>query len=78
MYAHWPGHLTNWLVCQTYFQRQGHANPEDMWLPYWPLEPYFSLFTIGLGTMLHTGASAKAAEAPGGTEVLPASGESLR
>ncbi len=25
-----------------------------LWLPYWPLEPYLSLFIIGLGTMLVT------------------------
>jgi len=26
----------------------------EMWLPYWPFEPYLSLFIIGLGTMLLT------------------------
>jgi DMSO/TMAO reductase YedYZ heme-binding membrane subunit len=25
-----------------------------LWLPYWPFEPYFSLFIIGLGTLLMT------------------------
>jgi DMSO/TMAO reductase YedYZ heme-binding membrane subunit len=25
-----------------------------LWLPYWPLEPYLSLFIIGLGTLLAT------------------------
>jgi DMSO/TMAO reductase YedYZ heme-binding membrane subunit len=29
-----------------------------LWLPYWPFEPYFSLFIIGLGTMLFTQARA--------------------
>jgi DMSO/TMAO reductase YedYZ heme-binding membrane subunit len=28
-----------------------------LWLPYWPLEPYLSLFIIGLGAMLVTKAS---------------------
>lgn len=27
----------------------------ELWLPYWPLEPYMSLFIIGFGTMLFTG-----------------------
>jgi len=26
----------------------------ELWLPYWPFEPYLSLFIIGLGTMLWT------------------------
>jgi len=26
----------------------------ELWLPYWPFEPYLSLFIIGLGTMLIT------------------------
>ncbi len=26
----------------------------ELWLPYWPFEPYLSLFVIGLGTMLVT------------------------
>ena len=30
----------------------------ELWLPYWPLEPYLSLFIIGLGTMLLTKARA--------------------
>ncbi|SUZ57712.1 uncharacterized protein METZ01_LOCUS10566, partial [marine metagenome] len=25
-----------------------------LWLPYWPFEPFFSLFIIGLGAMLVT------------------------
>ena len=25
-----------------------------LWLPYWPFEPYLSLFIIGLGTILVT------------------------
>jgi len=29
-----------------------------LWLPYWPFEPYLSLFIIGLGTLLITKASA--------------------
>ena len=29
-----------------------------LWLPYWPFEPYLSLFVIGLGTMLVTKARA--------------------
>ena len=31
-----------------------------LWLPYWPLEPYLSLFIIGLGTLLATRARAQA------------------
>ena len=30
----------------------------ELWLPYWPFEPYLSLFVIGLGTMLVTKARA--------------------
>lgn len=30
-----------------------------LWLPYWPFEPYLSLFIIGLGAMLVTKARAK-------------------
>ena len=26
----------------------------ELWLPYWPLEPYLSIFIIGLGTLLAT------------------------
>ena len=26
----------------------------ELWLPFWPFQPYFSLFIIGLGTMLLT------------------------
>jgi DMSO/TMAO reductase YedYZ heme-binding membrane subunit len=26
----------------------------ELWLPYWPLEPYLSIFIIGIGTMLVT------------------------
>jgi hypothetical protein len=30
----------------------------ELWLPYWPLEPYLSLFIIGLGALLFTKARA--------------------
>jgi len=33
-----------------------------LWLPFWPYEPYFSLFIIGLGAMLVTKASATGSE----------------
>jgi hypothetical protein len=26
----------------------------ELWLPYWPFEPFLSLFVIGLGVMLVT------------------------
>ena len=29
-----------------------------LWLPFWPFEPYLSLFIIGIGTLLLTKASA--------------------
>lgn len=31
----------------------------ELWLPFWPFEPYLSLFIIGLGTMLVTRARAE-------------------
>jgi len=31
----------------------------ELWLPYWPFEPYLSLFIIGLGTTLTTKAMTK-------------------
>jgi hypothetical protein len=30
-----------------------------LWLPYWPLEPYLSLFIIGFGTLLLTRSKAR-------------------
>jgi len=32
-----------------------------LWLPFWPFEPFLSLFIIGLGTMLVTMAVPKVA-----------------
>ena len=35
----------------------------ELWLPFWPFEPFLSLFIIGLGTMLLTTSGAQAVEA---------------
>lgn len=35
----------------------------ELWLPFWPFEPFLSLFIIGLGTMLLTTTGAQAVEA---------------
>ncbi len=45
---HWQEPATTYLTTPEW-----SANLE-LWLPYWPLEPYFSLFIIGLGTTLLT------------------------
>jgi len=45
---HWQKPVTAFLTTPKW-----SANLE-LWLPYWPLEPYLSIFIIGLGTMLLT------------------------
>jgi hypothetical protein len=35
----------------------------ELWLPYWPFEPYLSLFIIGLGTLLVTKTGAASPQA---------------
>ena len=45
---HWQEPVTTLLTTPKW-----SANLE-LWLPYWPLEPYLSLFIIGLGTTLLT------------------------
>jgi hypothetical protein len=45
---HWREAVTAFLTAPKW-----SANFE-LWLPYWPLEPFLSLFIIGLGTMLVT------------------------
>jgi len=44
----WQDPVTSFLTAP-----QWSANLE-LWLPYWPFEPYLSLFIIGLGAMLAT------------------------
>ena len=45
---HWQGPVTAFLTTPKW-----SANLV-LWLPYWPFEPFLSLFIIGLGTMLVT------------------------
>lgn len=45
---HWQAPVTNFLTAAKW-----SANLE-LWLPYWPFEPFLSLFIIGLGTALAT------------------------
>jgi hypothetical protein len=34
----------------------------ELWLPYWPFEPYLSLFMLGIGTMLVTRTGSRASD----------------
>jgi DMSO/TMAO reductase YedYZ heme-binding membrane subunit len=45
---HWQEPVTTFLTAPNW-----SANLE-LWLPFWPFEPYLSLFVIGFGTMLVT------------------------
>ena len=49
---HWQSSVTAFLTAPKW------SADLVLWLPYWPLEPYLSLFIIGLGTALFTKASA--------------------
>ena len=45
---HWQDPVTEFLIAPKW------SADLVLWLPFWPLEPYLSLFIIGLGTMLVT------------------------
>jgi hypothetical protein len=45
---HWQKPVTDFLLAPAW-----SANLV-LWLPYWPFEPYLSLFIMGLGTWLAT------------------------
>ena len=45
---YWRGPVSDFLLAPTW-----SANSE-LWLPYWPFQPYLSLFIIGFGTLLLT------------------------
>ena len=45
---HWREPVTSWLTGPSW------SSNLVLWLPYWPFEPYFSLFIIGLGALLAT------------------------
>jgi hypothetical protein len=49
--VHWQKPVTEFLLAPAW-----SANLV-LWLPYWPFEPYFSLFIIGLGVMSYTWSS---------------------
>jgi len=46
--SHWQEPVTAFLTTPKWSENL------VLWLPYWPFEPFFSLFIIGLGTMLVT------------------------
>jgi DMSO/TMAO reductase YedYZ heme-binding membrane subunit len=45
---YWQEPVSTWLTAPNW------SASLLLWLPYWPFEPYFSLFIIGLGAMLAT------------------------
>lgn len=45
---HWQAAVTEFLTTP------GWSATLELWLPFWPLEPFFSLIVIGLGTRLLT------------------------
>lgn len=45
---YWQEPVTSWLTAASW------SSNLLLWLPFWPFEPYFSLFIIGLGAMLAT------------------------
>lgn len=54
---HWQKLVTEFLTAPEWSARL------ELWLPYWPLEPYLSLFIIGFGAMLLTMGPKQAAAA---------------
>ena len=54
----WQGAATGFLTTPAW-----SANLE-LWLPYWPLEPFLSLLIMGFGTLLLTRAGSSATDAP--------------
>lgn len=54
----WQGAVTGFLTTPAW-----SANLE-LWLPYWPLEPFLSLLIIGFGTLMMTRARSRASDAP--------------
>jgi len=52
---HWQEHVTGFLTTPEW------SADLVLWLPFWPFEPFLSLFIIGLGTMLVTMAVPKVA-----------------
>ena len=44
----WQKHVTEFLTAPEW------STKLELWLPYWPFEPYLSLFIIGFGAMLLT------------------------
>jgi len=52
---YWQEHVTGFLTTP------GWSADLVLWLPFWPFEPFLSLFIIGLGTMLITMAVPKVA-----------------
>jgi len=44
----WQKHVTEFLTAPEWSAKL------ELWLPYWPFEPYLSLFIIGFGAMLFT------------------------
>ena len=51
--AYWQQPVSAWLTAQDW-----SANM-SLWLAYWPFEPFLALMTIGLGTMIVSGARRK-------------------
>ena len=52
---HWQERVTGFLTTPEW------SADLVLWLPFWPFEPFLSLFIIGLGTMLVTMAVPKVA-----------------
>ena len=45
---HWRHLVTPWLLSPDW------SAELELWLPYWPFEPFFSFFLIGIGVMIMT------------------------
>ena len=58
----WQGAVTSFVTTPAW-----SANLE-LWLPYWPLEPFMSLFIIRFGTMIFTSAKGAIAQHSDGRE----------
>ena len=54
--GYWQAELTGWLLAPAW-----SANLV-LWLPFWPFEPFLSLFALGLGTLMLTHQPIRAAE----------------
>ena len=62
----WQGAVTSFLTTPAW-----SANLE-LWLPYWPLEPFLSLLIIGFGTLVMTRSGSSVSDAPASDTVTAA------